>query len=167
MGAGSNEFSYSGGITGLLAAASASDVLAIGGGATRITEVRRVVVTGQSTGTTLTLDVQAIKRSTADTTGTQVAVPLVAHNSSIPGTTATCYVTAFTANPTAGTTVGVIASEKLVVSTTANFNNKRVEFSWVDGVTLNSTNEQVCINLNGGTLTGTLDIYVQLTQRTT
>lgn len=168
-GQAAGEWSFSAASTGLAPAASATDVLAIGGAANKITAVKRIEVTGKTTGLDPVVDVILHKRTVADSTGDQVALTLVPHDSRGPA--ATCYVTAFTANPTVGNSTGVIAVRRVVLSTTATFQDGAAVFDFTNDiapVTLNSSNEQVCVNLNAVTIAGgSLRYTVQLTQRST
>ena len=163
------EYSYSAATTGFAPAASATDVLAIGGASGKKVAVKRIELVGKTTGTDPVADVYLIKRSVADSTGTQVALTLVPNDSSFPA--ASGYVTAFTANPTVGAAVGTVGATRFVASTTATFQDSRAVFDFTGGIqpiTLNSSNEQLCVNFNAVTIAGgALRAFVQLTERST
>lgn len=89
------------------AATGATDICTITGSATKNIRVRRVFFNGIAT-TAATDPVAIIKRSTASSGGTATfAVTSVPYDSSNAAVTAT--VTYYTANPTVGTIVGVVA----------------------------------------------------------
>ena len=144
-------------------------MLAVGGAANKIVDVKRIEITGLTTGTGPVIDVMLHKRTVADTTGTPVALTLVPHNSRGPA--ATAYINAYTANPTVGNSTGVLAVARVTLSTTAVFEDSRCVFDFTNDiapVTLNSSAEQVCVNLNGATIAGgSLRYTVQLTERST
>src|SRR5204863_4895248 len=95
---------YGASITGLVVAASATDIFAITGSATKIVRITRLRISGVRTTGTDT-DIQLIKRSTANTGGTSTNPTKVAYDSNDPASTAT--INAYTANPTGlGTAIG-------------------------------------------------------------
>ena len=171
-GQATGRHSYTASSTGFVAAGSATDILAIGGKAGKLVDVVRIELTGKTTAVTdlQCADVYAMRRSTADTTGTQVALTLVPHRHDSPA--ASCYVTAFTANPGAlGTLIGCVGAQRTVLSTTVNVANVPAVFDWtrdIHPITLTSSDDQLCLNLNGVTLAGNgLRVTVQLTERNT
>lgn len=103
-------------ISSLSAAAPATDIFQLCGGSGVVTRVTKVTVGGRATAVT-SGDVYLIKRSTAATGGTAfqlsgtVGVP---YDSSISAGVSTA--TAYSANPTVGTLVGVIARAQINLS---------------------------------------------------
>lgn len=146
---------YSAAITGLVIPASATDVLTIYGSSTKTIIVTHIEVTGTASAKAIS-DVQIIKRSAANTGGTSTTLTNVPHDSANPAGTAT--VRAYTANPTLGTSVGLLHANKLSFSVSGTDVAQTVLFTFdsdgkTQGVYLRGTNEGLCLNLNGGTLT--------------
>ena len=172
-GQAGGEYTYIASSTGFASASTASDILAIGGKTGgRSVSVKRIELTGRTTGVVdaVAVDVLAMKRSTADTTGTQVPLAMVPTNSGFPA--AHSYATVFTANPGAlGSLVGCVGAQRLVMSTTAAAANVPAVFTFtgdIHAVTLNSSDEQLCLSLNGVTIAGSaLRVTVQVTERAT
>src|SRR5207245_6086953 len=92
------------GSVGIVPAASATDLVTIICSATRKILIIKVYVACTQT-TAGTIDVQFVKRSTADTGGTSTTPALVPFDSGDP--TATAVANAYTVNPTLGTITGV------------------------------------------------------------
>ena len=172
-GQASGEHSYTYASTGFASASSATDVLAIGGKAGKLVNVKRIELTGKTTGVVdlTTIDVYAMRRSTADTTGTQVPLTAVPHRHDSPA--ASSYVTAFTANPGAlGTLIGCVGSQRTTLATTViTPENNPAVFDFtrdIHPITLTSSDDQLCLNLNVVTIAGSaLRVTVQLTERNT
>lgn len=145
-------FGYTAASSGFAPAASATDILAIGGKSGAVTRVRRIELVGKTTGLDPVIDVQCHKRSTADTTGTQVALGVVPHG---PYPAASCYVTAFTANPTITNSSTLLGVTQCVLGTSAQFGVLGAVFDFShDPITLPTSADQVCLNLNGVTVAG-------------
>src|SRR5690242_6665608 len=104
---------YAAYIQGLAVASSATDVFTITGSASKLTRVSRIRISGIKTTAGADVDVQAVKRSTANTGGTSTNPVLVPYDSASPAAAST--VTAYTANPTLGITVGVIAVDSVFI----------------------------------------------------
>jgi hypothetical protein len=105
---------YAASILNLTPASSATDFMTIVPSATKSVWLRRVTCTGTSTAAA-SLPVQLILRSTVDTGGTSTAPVLAPLFNAIGGGTGaavagTAVVAAYTANPTLGTSAGVIAT---------------------------------------------------------
>lgn len=150
------DWGYTAASSGFAPAASATDILAIGGKAGAMTKVRRIEVTGKTTGVgeNTIVDVLCHKRTVATSTGTQVVVSVVPNG---PYPAASCYVTAFTANPTVGNSTGLLGATRLTLSTTAAaiFSDGDAVFDFSgDPITLPTSADQVCLNLNGVTVAG-------------
>lgn len=108
---------FSAAIHNLAPAASATDFFVISGAAGVTVKVSQIACTGVSTAAATAL-VDAIVRSTADTTGTSTTLTNVAHD--INDATGLAVVKAYTANPGAlGTSVGLVRSGLLTTNTLA------------------------------------------------
>jgi len=162
---------YSASITGLIPGATPQDIFTLTGSATTKTKVTRLEISGLATASTW-LEVQLLKRSTANATGTFTSptrVPLDSGNAA-----ATATVLAYTANAgTAGTLVGAIRNFKmllpLVTLTATDFPTvDRVVLTWGQErpgqcPTLHGITDVFAVNLNGITaITGwTFDINIE------
>lgn len=107
---------YSASIAALAPAASATDLITLTGNANTTVEVTHTECSGVSTAAA-TASLEAVVRSTADSAGTPSAMTAVPHDSNDPAAQGT--VTAYTANPTTGTLVGIVAAGKLSTNTAA------------------------------------------------
>lgn len=146
------DLGYTAATTGFASAATATDILAIGGKSGAMTKVRRIELCGKTTGLDPVFDVICHKRTVADSTGTQVPITVVPNG---PYKAATCYVTAFTANPTLGNSTGLLGVKQCILGTTAQFNSRPAIFDFShDPVSLPTSDDQVCLNLNGITVAG-------------
>ncbi len=148
---------YSAAVSDLALASSATDIVCIQGSATRTIYVRTILIDGTATANT-SVDINFVKRSTADTGGSSTTLTDVPYDSNDPSGTAT--VKAYTANPTVGTTVGTIFSTHLIFPTETNPGIQVQPGSFSFGsegykrVILRGTGESFCINLGGQTVTG-------------
>ena len=139
---------------GLVPAASPTDIAVLPGGATTTVIVTRVQLSCTQT-TAGIIDVQLLKRSTADTLGTSAAMTVVPLDSS--NSAAVSAPLSYTANPTTGTLVGAIWPMKVgaLAPGTASPNDIYV---WTpkygQSIVLRGTAQQLAVNLNGVTLTG-------------
>lgn len=144
---------YAGAVT-ITPATAATDIACLSGSSTktiRITEVRVSAI-----GTTAnTIPLRFILRSTADSGGTSETVTDVPYSTSSPGGTAV--LTAYTANPTTGTSIGPIKIDRLTAAllgtigtqTIWDFGNKPAQ-----AVILQGTSNLACINFNSSSITG-------------
>ena len=136
-------------------AATPTDVFTITGSATKTIMIRHISVDGTQT-TNFNRSVLLIKRSTANSAGTSTTLTNVPFDSTSAAATAT--VRAYTANPTLGTTVGTIHSEKVFIpAATALGNDWRFESPTdleVQSVTLRGTSEVLSVNFNSVTSAG-------------
>lgn len=94
---------FGSGTTGLVAAASATDIFKLCGSATKVIRVSMLRVSGRATAAA-SVDVSLILRSTAGSGGTSTAPVIQQYDSQYP--IATAVTSAYTANPTVGTPVG-------------------------------------------------------------
>lgn len=147
---------YRAGMVGLVPAAAATDVFGVCGSGTKTIIITRLQATGIATSAT-TADAVVLKRSTADTLGTSTAPALVPLDSGSAAATAT--VLGYTANPTVGTLVGNISSQKIVLTTAAAASQMYPMLQYwpnniTQGLTLRGTAECAYLNLNGQTIAG-------------
>lgn len=147
---------YSASVSGLVPAASATDVFTITGSATKIVKITRIEVSGTtSSGSGIGVNVQIIKRSTANSAGTSSAATSVPMDSNDAAGTAT--VRSYTANPTLGTAVGTIISSRMsFVTTGQNSDNREWSFGnrAAKPIVVRGTSQVVAVNLNVATITG-------------
>ena len=154
---GSDKRTYSANVSELLAANSPTDIFAITGAANTKIEIIGISFSATKNNTGF-IDLKIIKRSTANSGGTSTTLTNVPHDSADAASMAT--VRAYTANPTLGTAVGEIYSEKtLVPSATANSARGSSAISLASTldskpITLRSASEVLAINLNGMTAAG-------------
>lgn len=157
---------FSAGVVGLVPAASATDIFTISGSSIpgRKVKVLRIEVSGIATAAAA-IPFSIVKRSTANTGGTATNPAAVAHEA-ITGLSASATVTAYTANPTTGTLVGVVQAKRGTLLTAAagtpasptpfDFTTPNSKFP-----TLNGPTEVLALNFNGTTAAGnSLDIFV-------
>lgn len=153
--------SYSAGFSALVPAAAATDVFTIQGSATKIIRVTRIAVSITTTaGSGIALNTTLVKRSTIDSGGTSTTASLVAHDST--NTAGSAVVRGYTANPTLGTSVGTIRSNRFQVATAGATENELVwDFGTrpAQAIVLRGTSDQLCINLGGGTITGPIAAF--------
>ena len=107
---------YSATIAALTPAASATDFFTLTGSATKTIWVHGAGCSGISTAAAQA-NIAALKRSTANTSGTSTAPTAVAHDSTSAAATAT--VAAYTANPTVGTLVGIVRGARFATDAAA------------------------------------------------
>lgn len=153
---------YIAGFTSVASAANATDLITIVGSATKIIRIKRVVISAIATDDSNAV-IQLVKRSTNNTGGTSTSlnrVPLDSQNAA-----ATATVRAYTANPTLGTLVGLLASSRLQIGVLAPANNSNTpsnpnELFRSNGrgqdIVLRGTSEIASINLNAVTIAGGL-----------
>lgn len=127
---------YSASIVALAPAASATDFLTLTGSASATVEVTHAECSGISTAAA-TATVEALLRSTADSAGTPSAMTAVPHDSTDPAAAGT--VTAYTANPTTGSLVGIVRAGKLTTNTAATSAFVAAPLAWDFGSGENQT----------------------------
>src|ERR1044071_2381831 len=111
---------YSAAAPGITPVSSGNDICTLSGSATRTLRVRRVILVGSGATTAVTEPIAIVKRSTAST-GAGTAITKVAYDSQAAASTATL-AEVWTANPTAGTLVGVLADIPVAFSTAGGIN---------------------------------------------
>ncbi len=101
---------YSAGVVGFTPAATPTDFFNITGSGTKTVRVTRITISGIATAAA-TVEIQLIKRSSANSGGTPTAAAIVPHDGN--DASATAVVNSYGANPTTGTVVGTLRAEKL------------------------------------------------------
>jgi hypothetical protein len=145
----------------------AGDIALIAGASGKVITVTRVEVSLSTSGTAALETVQLIKRSTADTGGTPVAMTAVPHDKLFPPAAAT--VSNYTAAPTLGAAVGSIRG--------VQFNDQSAalpgaaSWLWTFGdrpgaraFVLRGAQDQLCINLGGVVATQTAIVSIEWTE---
>jgi hypothetical protein len=129
MAPGDSAFpTYSACVVGQIPVTTAGDCFVLNW-VSKVIRLRRIQVTGTAT-TAITLDVTLVRRSTADSAGTSSTPTIVPHDSANPAATAT--VKAYTVAPTAGTLVGIICAEKLLLPVSAASGGES-QVEWIFG----------------------------------
>lgn len=163
---------YSAAAVGLVPAASATDILCLNGSSSAAISLREIIISG-SAGTAITTPVLLYRRVSLDTGGTAatgLALPVgVANISTDSAPTAT--LTAYTANPTVvDSSPSLLVAPAVSFSVTTGTNSPVVInagtqvdfFSKGYDIPKGSTTQQLCLNLNGVTVTtGVLAISLQ------
>ena len=147
---------FSASINGLALVASATDVFTLTGSATKTIKITKVAFNAIQT-TAAQVGVVLLKRSTADTLGTFTTIPSVPYDSTTAA--ATAVVTAYTANPTTGTLVGNIFTQRVFVpgaATASDAQGLSMAYGDVNQqyVILRGTAQQFAINLAGVSVVG-------------
>ena len=157
-------------------ASSATDIACISGSATKTIAVRRIDISGTAT-TLITAPFTLVRRATADTGGTPATTTanwannIAKHDTSDP--TATATLISYSANPTINdASPTYLRSRNMTVPTTAAGTSiteiqwqQDDYFSFEKSWVLRGTAQQLCVNLNGNTIsTGLLQMYVTWTE---
>ena len=159
---------YSACITGLVPAASCTNLLELVGSATKTVKLRRVRLSGFA-GTAISVPVSLNYQSAADTGGTATQPTVVPND---PGDAAgTAVLNAYTANPTVGTTVGALAQGSLHLPATTG-SGEVLDFTWdrpgVKCPTIRGVAQCLSVNLNGTSVSsGKVEAYVEWTEEPT
>lgn len=158
---------YSASATNIAAAATATDIFTITGSATKTVRVTRIVISGVQT-TAGIGSILLIKRSTANSAGTSAAMTAIPHDSNNAAATATAL--SYTVNPTTGTAVGTLRSEKYLVAAPASTSDQ-TSLVWDFGnrpgqaIVLRGIAQVLAVNLNGVTFTGgSFSCYIEFTE---
>lgn len=157
---------YSASIIGLAPATSPTDLFTVTGSAIKTVRILQILATATRTAGG-NADYVILKRSTANSGGTSSTLTAVPHDSS--DSAATAVVRAYTANPTTGTLVGNISTQKIFTNTAGSGASDKFEEIYgirpSKGIVLRGVNEVFAFNLNGVTMTGgSFDIHVEWTE---
>ena len=154
---------YSSSVSGISPASAASDVCALSGSATKTIKVRRIIFTGTTPSIAVAEPVTILKRSTvyAGAGSSPAEVPYDSGSSA-----ATAVAEVWTANPTVGTLVGVIADIMVpFTAATAATPATTFEFGRLGSpLVLRGVAQSVAISLSGVTITGTVGCTFEWTE---
>ncbi len=159
--------SFSASISGLVAAAGATDIVTITGVANRAITINRIIVSGIASAASA-VPISVVKRSTADT-GASTAMVSVSMDSRDPAGSQAAVV-AYTVNPTLGTAIGTIAVARIILSSASasvGINPTIFDFErmYKKLPVLVAANEVLALNYGGSTAAGnSLDISVEWTE---
>ena len=147
---------YSATVAGLALAATATDIFTLTGSATKTIRITKVSFNAIET-TAAQIAVVLLRRSTANTLGTSTAQTATSYDSTNAAATAT--VLAYTANPTTGTLVGNLFTQRVFVPGAATASDAQgLQLSFGDfgqqGVVLRGITQVFAINLVGVTVVG-------------
>lgn len=149
----SENITYSASASGFVPPANATDIFEITGSATKTIRINGIVISATTvSGAPIKITVLGIKRSTVNTEGTRVADIVVPHDSTSPAGTAT--VGHYTANPTLGTSVGIIRSISSSISSSGIFGSDIFWDFKLQPLILRGTSEQFTVNLNNESING-------------
>jgi len=147
-------------------AATATDFYTIIGSASKTVRVHRITVSGLATAAA-TVDIQLLKRSTADSGGASSAPAITPHDSN-GGPTATAVISLWSANPTLGTLVGAYRTRKLNLGAAGSAGTIEWRFSDTNdqALVLRGVAENLALNWNGAAVpAGTsLDIEIEFVE---
>lgn len=162
---GSVTATYSSGIISLTLAASATDVFTLTGSATKTVRIQRVGLNLAGGGNNSHF--QLVKRSTANSAGTSTTPAVVPHDSTSAAGTAVAR--AYTANPTLGTSLGLVRTGRLnsiIASATTAVDAQEIEFGFgtEQCLVLRGTSEVLAVNFAVVTTGSTGSFYIQWTE---
>ncbi len=156
---------YSAGIISLSLAATATDFFTIFGSGTKTVRVTNIEVYGMATAAA-TVDLQLLRRSTANTSGTSSTPTSILHDTS--NAAATAALTIYTANPTLGTSVGLVRASKLNLGAAGSAGSVKWTFGTKNdqALVLRGATQGLCLNWNAqavpsGTLISTFIEWVE------
>lgn len=166
------KYTYSAGFTGLVPAASATDVICIAGSATKTIKLVRIVISGTA-GTLVAVPILLTKKGTADTGGTAASTTANPANTITPMDTrfptATAVLISYTANPTINAAGTIFAAASHTFPTTGttvspaalvfDFNADNVNLA--SPPVLRGAAQQICANfsavsISSGVLNGNI-----------
>jgi len=145
--------------------ATPQDIVGLIGSASKRVRVLRFAVSGRATQANQ-LDVQLVKRASADSGGSPAVITAVSHDSNDGAASAVC--NSYAAAPSAGTLVGPIRAQQINLSAAGSGGAAvpvEFDFGTVNdkAIVLNSAAEGLYLNLNGATMpAGTvLNVFVE------
>jgi len=146
-------------------AATATNILTLAGAAGKIIKIRSVFISGIAT-TAGSLRTDLVKRSTADSGGTATTPTGVAWDSQNP--TAAATLALYTANPTVGTAVGILATRRVFLNLTTAVIDRMVEsfgIRWESPIVIRES-EYFSISHAGATIPsgGVVDLGITWTE---
>lgn len=157
---------YSASFVGVLSANLATDIFSIYGSATALVRINRLFVTATRSSNNNS-DVLLIKRSSVNTAGTSTIATNVPHDST--NKVSSVIIKGYTANPTLGTTVGIVRAEKIFINTVGTGASDKILWDFggkpSQAIVLRGTSQGLCVNLNGVTIGGgNYNFYIEWTE---
>jgi hypothetical protein len=157
--------SYCVAVSGVTPAATPTDVVVLQGSASKIVKIRRVILSGIA-GTAGTMIVNFVRRSTAASGGTATTPTPTKFDSA--DSAATAVLQQFSANPTVGTTAGIVYANRLFLNLTTAAAGTIVQdfLSGAEAHILRGTSEFFAINFAGATVpaSGVIDYAIYWTE---
>lgn len=160
---------YRASIAALVAVTGCTDLFTLTGSSTKTIRITRVEFSGTVATAALYLDVICLLRSTANSSGTSTSPTVVPLDSNSAAGSAVAR--AYTANPTTGTLVGAITTDKILLplaGTPTLTQRLVIEFGNrpAQAVVLRGTTQVFAINLNAVTLANatSIDIAIEWTE---
>lgn len=144
---------YSASFTNIAPALLATDILQIAGAAGKTIYISKIIITGTQT-TAGVVNLQLIKRSTLNSGGTSATLTNVPHDGN--DAAASAVVRTYSANPTTGTAIGALRSEKFYLGT-ATLQPQSITWTFGNGTKypiLRSATDGICLSLVGMTVAG-------------
>jgi len=161
----SSKATYSNGIYGFVPVATPTDFWMLIGSATKTVRVLRITISGFATAA-ITEDIYLIRRSTASTGGTPTTPTIAQHDSN--DSPATAVLSHFAANPTLGTTAGILRAAKLNLGATGAAGKIEWDFTTRNskGIVLRGIAQSLNLNWNGAAVPAgcLLNIDVEFTE---
>lgn len=175
---------YSSAFIGLVPVTAATDFLCISGSASKVVRIQRIDLTGSVATAAVNYPVVLVRRASLDTGGTAatttanpgVATQIASMDTGVAAnTSSTATLISYTANPTINDSAPVyVASDILDLALTSTAGGTHhVTWNFVADVpgnlpplTLRGTSQQVCVNLQGVTITNAaaLNGYIEWTE---
>lgn len=155
---------YSGSPGAVTVATAATDVFTISGSATKTIRVLRIEISTIATVTAIS-NWLIIKRSTLDTGGTSATISGASWDSNNAGSSIT--ITSYTANPTLGTSAGVIRRARIESPATTAATNPAYQFDFTNsglssGIVLRGVNENLAVSFNGAAVPAGLNAEINV-----
>lgn len=160
---------YSSAFFGLVPVSAGTDVVCITGSASRTVKVQRITIWGTAATAVQTLPLNLVRRASADTGGTAATttanpgvVTQISRRDPNTSSAATAVLTSYTANPTIVDAAPTYIDSQLltmpivtsaVSALPADFNFARDIENLLAPPTLYGVAQQICVNINGATIT--------------
>lgn len=147
---------YSASSSAFVSAVTPTDVFIINGSASKIIRIHRINVSGTTTsGSAIRCTINLVRRSTANTGGTPVASSVALYDST--NAAATAVAQHYTANPTVGTSAGIVRSVNTSFQV-SGITNSTLFYDLLkfdsQPIVLRGVAQGLAVNLNGTTITG-------------
>lgn len=153
---------YGGSVLGMSLAATPQDILTIQGSATKLIRLKSIVVNALSASTGA-YPLQIVRRSVANTGGTNTVVTAFQHDIGDPA--AQAVVRQWTVNPTGlGAQVGGAHLGRVVGATASNLDRMVFQYSWQNdkAIVINGATDFIALNMNGAALAASTTVDIDL-----